>query len=62
MSKTSKRLVILSMAVAALVGIASIADMAVGIPFARQFMLDGMLLVGSGLVIYIGYETYREAA
>lgn len=49
-----------SMAVAGLVGILSIVDLAAGFPFAGQTVFDIMFLVSSALVGYMAFEAYRE--
>ena len=57
----TKKLVFGSMGAAGIVALASICDMAVGFPFAKYSMLmDILYLLASGVVLYLGYETYRE--
>jgi len=56
-----KNVVFASMGIAGLVALAAIVDLAAGFPFGQYSMLmDGLYLVGSGLVIYMGIETLRE--
>lgn len=55
-----KRMLIGSIAASVVVGILSIVDMVVGVPFAGQTVLDIMFLVSSGLIGYMGFDTYRE--
>jgi len=62
MSKLFKRLVILSMVLSALVGLAAVADLVMGVPFAGQMTMDIMFVVAAGLIGYMGYEVYREAS
>lgn len=62
MSKLAKRLILLSMALAAIVALASIVDIIMGIPFNGGMVLDIMFLLGAALIGYMGYEVYREAS
>ena len=55
-----KLLVQLSMAAAGIVALATILDLAMGIPFARATLFDILFLVSSALVLYLGWESYRE--
>jgi len=49
-----------SIAASAIVGILSIVDLAAGVPFADQPVLDIMFLASAGLIGYMGWDTYRE--
>ena len=60
MANTAKNVVIGSMGVAGLVALASIIDLIVGFPFAGLWIMDIGLLLGAGLVIYMGWDTYQE--
>lgn len=63
MQDTSKRVVLGSMAVAALVGAAALSDLIVGIPFSgseHTRMMDIIFLICSGIVIYLGWSVFRE--
>ncbi len=62
MSKWWKRLIVLSMVAAVFVGLASVADMIMGVPFAGHMAMDIMFLIVAGLIGYMGYETFREAS
>lgn len=55
-----KLLVQLSMGAAALVAVATILDLAIGAPFGRATIFDIMFLVSAALVLYLGWESYRE--
>ncbi len=55
-----KKMLIGSMAVAVLVALAAIADLAIGVPFAGQMVFDIMFLVSALLVGYMVFDTYRE--
>ncbi len=55
-----KKMLFGSMAVAGVVGILAIVDLAAGFPFAGQMVFDIMFLVSSALVGYMAFEAYRE--
>ena len=55
-----KKMLLGSMAVAGVVGILSIVDLAAGFPFAGQMVFDIMFLVSSALVGYMAFEASRE--
>lgn len=57
----TKNLIFASMGVAGLVALISILDMATGNPFGRySITMDVLYLLGAGIVLYMGYETYRD--
>lgn len=60
MSPTSKSLLIGSMVVAGLVAVLAAIDMVLGFPFAKRVVMDIMLLLGAGLVLYLGIDSYLE--
>lgn len=60
MTKASKNIIFGSMGVAGLVALLAILDMAMGIPFAGQMVMDIMFLVGASLVLYMGYDAYQD--
>ena len=55
-----KLLVQLSMGAAALVALITILDLSIGAPFGRAMVFDIMFLVSSALVLYLGWESFRE--
>jgi len=55
-----KKLLFGSMAVSAVVGILSVVDIVMGVPFGGQTLLDILFLLSAGLVGYMGFDTYRE--
>ncbi len=55
-----KKMLFGSMAVAGVVGILAIVDLAAGFPFAGQMVFDIMFLVSAALVGYMAFEAYRE--
>ena len=56
----SKNVLLGSMVVAGLVALAAITDIAIQIPFAGQMVMDIMFILGAAMVIYMGYESYKE--
>jgi hypothetical protein len=57
----TKNMIFASMGVAGLVAVAAIADMATGNPFGRYSMvMDILYLLGAAIVLYMGYDTYRD--
>jgi len=61
-SSTSKNLVMSGFGAAGLVALAAILDMALGIPFSGQLMLDIFFLIGAALVGYLAWDAYRDMA
>lgn len=55
-----KLLVQLSMGAAVLVALITGLDLAIGAPFGRAMVFDIMFLVSAALVLYLGWESYRE--
>ena len=56
-----KKIVIASMVVAGLVGVASVVDMAIGWPFGKVSMvMDVMFLLSAAAVGYMAFESFRE--
>ncbi len=56
-----KQLLTISMAIAGLVALMTIADIALAIPFARaSIIMDVIFLISSGIVIYLGIDSYRD--
>ena len=49
-----------SMGAAGLVALAALIDMFSGFFFKQQIVMDIMFLIGAGLVIYMGWDSYRE--
>ena len=60
MADTSKKIVVGSMAVSALVALLVLLDLALGFPFNRSYVMDILFLCGAALVLYMGYDTYQE--
>lgn len=55
-----KLLVQVSMGAAGLVALITILDMAIGAPFGRAMIFDIMFLISAALVLYLGWDSYRE--
>jgi len=60
MSSLSKNLVIIALVLAGIVGVSAALDLAIAIPYGRNFLLDVMFLLGAGLIGYMGYETFKD--
>ena len=57
-----QKLIIGSMIAAGLVAVAALLDIVLGIPFAQRIVMDVMFLIGATIVIYMGYDAYRDLA
>ena len=58
-----KRVIIGSMAVAGLVAVAALADIFVGFPFSgwsQTGIMDILFIVSAAIVIYLGWDAYRD--
>ena len=55
-----KALVQVSMAAAGAVAFATVLDMALGIPFGRAMLFDILFIISAAMVLYLGWESYRE--
>ncbi len=62
MTNASQKLIAASIIVAALVGLVSLLDLIIKVPFGRQIVMDILFLIGAALVIYMGIDTYRESS
>ncbi|HUG19034.1 MAG TPA: hypothetical protein VMM56_08665 [Planctomycetaceae bacterium] len=60
MSSFSKNMVIIALVLTGIVAIGAIIDLAMGIPFGRNILLDIMFLLGAGMIGYMGYETFKD--
>jgi len=60
MTPGTKKMLIGSISVAGLVGVAAIADLIIGAPFGGRTMFDAGFLFSSALVAYMGWDTWRE--
>ena len=61
MAGKSQGIVVGSMGVAGLMGVAAILDLALGFPFGGQMVLDIMFILASGLVVYMGIDCMKDA-
>jgi hypothetical protein len=48
------------MAAAGAIAFATVLDLALGIPFGRAMVFDIMFLISAAVVLYLGWESYRE--
>jgi hypothetical protein len=60
MSNLSKNLVVVALVLTGIVAVGSLLDLAIGIPYGRNIVLDVMFLLGAGLIGYMGYETIKD--
>lgn len=60
MTSGSRNMLIGSMTVAGLVSLLTILDMAMGIPFGGQMVLDIMFLISAAIIGYMCFDTYKE--
>ncbi len=60
MSGASKKMLIGSIISAALVALAAAADLVIQMPFAGHVVMDITFLVSAALVIYLGYDAYKD--
>lgn len=60
MTSGSRNMLFGSMAVAGLVAVMTILDMAMGMPFGGQMVLDIMFLLSAALIGYMCFDTYKE--
>ena len=60
MAGQARNIVFGSLGVAALMGIAAILDLVLGVPFGGQMVWDIMLLLATALVIYMGIDCLKD--
>jgi len=56
----SKNMVFGSLAVAVLVLVMSILDLALKMPFGGQMVMDILYILGAGIVLYLGWDAIRD--
>lgn len=61
MSKQIKRMLIGSMVAAGLVAVTAIVDLILQIPYSGKPVFDILFLISAAIVIYLGYETFKES-
>lgn len=61
-TSTSKKMILGSMIAAAVVALAALVDLVAGFPFAGQMIMDIMFLVGAAIVLYLGWDAYKDLA
>ncbi len=60
MGSGSRGVVVTSMGFAGLMLLLSGADMATGVPFGGQTMFDVMMIIASGIVMYMGVSCLKD--
>ena len=58
---TRKRMIVVGGIIAGLVALFAVFDMALGVPFGQQIVMDVMFLVGAGIVGYLAYDAFKDA-
>lgn len=61
MTKQIKRLLIGSMVASGIVAVTAIVDLILKIPYSGKTLFDILFLIAAAIVIYMGYETYKES-
>lgn len=61
MSKQIKRLLLGSMVASGLVAVTAVVDLIIGIPYSGMMVFDILFLISAAVVIYMGYETFKES-
>jgi len=56
----SKNMAFGSLAVAGLVLVMSILDLALKMPFGGQMVMDILYILGAGIVLYLGWDAIRD--
>ncbi|MFN0056351.1 MAG: hypothetical protein ACKV0T_29750 [Planctomycetales bacterium] len=56
----TKNMIFGSMAAAGIVALLAILDLVLKVPFAGRMVTDILFLVAAGMVLYMGWDTYRE--
>jgi threonine/homoserine/homoserine lactone efflux protein len=60
MANASKSMIVGSMAAAGLVALACLFDLIFAVPFAGQMLFDILFLLAAGVVLYMGWDAYRD--
>jgi hypothetical protein len=60
MNQLPKRLIIGSIAASGVVALGVILDLIIGWPFGGNMLMDILFLVSAAMIIYLGYDSYRE--
>jgi hypothetical protein len=60
MANASKSMIIGSMAASGLVAVACIFDFIFGVPFAGQTIFDVLFLIAAAIVLYMGWDAYKD--
>ena len=61
MSKQIKNMLLGSMAASGIVAVTAIVDMVLGIPYSGMVLFDIMFLISAAIIIYMGYEVFKES-
>ena len=61
MSTQIKRLLLGSMAASGVVAVTAIVDLVLGIPYSGAMVFDVLFLISAAVIIYMGYEVFKES-
>lgn len=62
MSKQMKRLLLGSMIASAAVAVSAVVDLVIKIPYSGAMVFDILFLVSAAVILYMGYEVFKESA
>jgi hypothetical protein len=64
MADTSRKMIVGSMAAAAVVAVAAIADLIVGMPFGwgsgQTMIMDILFIISAGIIGYLGWDALKD--
>ncbi len=60
MAIKTRGIVLGSMGVAGLMGLLAMLDLALGLPFGGQMVMDIMFILAAGLVVYMGIDCMKD--
>ena len=55
-----KRMIMAAWIIAAVVALASVADLVLAVPFGGVLVMDVMFLLGAALIGYLAYDAYKD--
>jgi hypothetical protein len=55
-----KRMIMIAWIIAAVVALASVADLILAVPFGGVLVMDVMFLLGAALIGYLAYDAYKD--
>lgn len=55
-----KRMILIAWVIAAVVALASVADLILAVPFGGILVMDVLFLLGAALIGYLAYDAYKD--